>query len=168
MLVRRLMVALVGSSVIAAGCTAHERVGRPPAPAQIERINAYARDHGALDVEYVSPLPACAAASCRGEHALYGLPDEIAAVVSSNTDETVVLTEEGQKRNLRAEIVAGVSARDRARGAGVGAAVGASLGLVLTLYLAAAVGNGSGFPDAPVSSMSGSGTRNTGGACAPR
>ena len=139
-------------SLLASGCAAHEKVGRPPSSTELQRINDYAADHGALNVEYVTPLPACAGGACRGMLEDRGLPDEIATVVSSDASETVVTTVDGRKWNLRASDIAGVSARDRGQGALVGAAVGGGAGLALSVLMVALFSGGGGFPDAPVTS----------------
>jgi len=145
---RRLFVSALIPALVASGCAAHEAVGRPPSANEIERINQYAREHGALAVEYVKPLPACGGGACQAILEERGLPDGIAAIVSSDSRETVVVTAVGRKWNLAASEVAGVSARDRGQGALVGAGIGAGVGLAMSLLMVALFAHG-GAADGP-------------------
>lgn len=122
-------------TLVVGGCIAHEAVGRPPSLDEIERINAYAQEHGDLRVEYVTPLPPCAAGSCGRDLRGRPLPDEITMVVSSDERETVVEGQDGQTWKLETSTMVGASARNRARGAAVGAIVGVAIGLALTAAL---------------------------------
>lgn len=122
-------------ALVFGGCVAHEAVGRPPSIAEVERLNAYAQEHGDLRVEYVIPLPSCAAASCGRDIRGRLLPEEITGVVSSNDRETLVQAQDGVTWKLQTSTIAGASARNRARGATVGAVVGVAIGLALTAAL---------------------------------
>jgi hypothetical protein len=133
---------IVGLLLVISGCVAHESVGRPPAPADIERINAYAQAHGDLRIEYVNTPLICASASCLHS----GQLEEIAAIVSSNTRDTVVQAEDGKSWTLRTETIASAHARNRLRGAAVGALIGAAVGIALTVAYDSVIESG-GFRD---------------------
>jgi len=121
------------------GCMAHEPVSRPPSAEAIARINAFALEHGPLQVEYAKPIEMCYAGPCGHAAAMLAaegnLVVESVRIESFDEHEIKLVTTGGETRAIPVALVAGVTATDRARGAAVGAVAGAVTGLVETAVL---------------------------------
>jgi hypothetical protein len=133
-------------ALVVGGCVAHETVGRPPSHADVERINMYAQEHGDLRLEYVTPLPSCAAGACGREGSPGGLPDEIAMIADADARETAVWSRDGRMWKVPTSAIAAATARSRSRGAAVGALIGVAVGVGLTAAFIALSESG-GFQD---------------------
>jgi hypothetical protein len=126
---------------LAGGCSTTERVGRPPSPAEIARINDAARAGRALVVEYAAPLPP------------QRLADDPVTVASADTHDVTFITKDASPATLPLSSVAGVevTADGRVRGAVIGGSIGAALELgALALFVNAL--QGTNDPGAPQSS----------------
>ena len=130
-------------ALLGAGC-AHERVGRPPSTGEIGYINQEAEQRGWFRIVYDEPPDrACAAGSC-GEAIAAWRGFEVVepiGLVAADPAWITFRTAAGEERAVPADLVAGVSVRDRPRGAAIGAGVGLAWGAltVAALYLLAAI-----------------------------
>jgi hypothetical protein len=131
-------------AIAVSGCLTTERVGRPPSPADIARIND-AASHGSLSVlstPYAAPeLPAsprCAGGGCDQPSWARGRPAPVAIATADARPLTHVLADGGRADvPMQAVAAVDVSGTRRAELAGVGAGVGAAtmFGLAGMAYL---------------------------------
>ncbi|HEY7370872.1 MAG TPA: hypothetical protein VIF57_01755 [Polyangia bacterium] len=121
----------MSACLLAAGC-AHEYLPRPPPPADIARVNEAAADNDWFRVEYVEPLPPGT-----------DLPVERPIGIASADDRQISLvTRAGDVKTLPAQLVRGVTVKERAPGALYGGLAGLGWGALAIggLYLLANLG----------------------------
>jgi hypothetical protein len=124
----------------ASGCSTTERVGRPPSPAEIARINDAARAGRALVVEYAEPLQP------------QRLSDDPITVAAADAHDVTFIMKDASPTTLPLSSVAGVevTADSRVRGAVIGGSLGAATELGALALLIAAL-QGTNDPGAPPS-----------------
>jgi hypothetical protein len=136
---RFLAVASVTVSLALGGCVAHEPVGVPLSPGEVERINGVARENHWLRVEYVEPI-------ATKQDAHVDRPSTIASV-----DDVAIgfRTRAGDVDTVPTAMVKGLTVKERAPGVSAGVGIGLGAGaLVLGLAaLASASLSRGGWPD---------------------
>jgi hypothetical protein len=121
----------MSACLVAGGC-AHEYLPKPPLPADIDRINAAAADNDWLRVDYVEPLPPGTDLPVKGPIAIASADDRGISLV----------TRAGDVKTVPAELISGVTVKERAPGALTGGLAGLGWGAVAIggLYVLANLG----------------------------
>jgi hypothetical protein len=123
---RSSIAALLGLAPLVS-CATYDRVGRPPSPAEVERINAAASWGHGMKVMLVEPLAPCAHPGCPGATESVGLDITPSRVEGYAAGQMVFVDADGRRAAAPLEAVVGVEIphANRARTAAAAAAIAA-------------------------------------------